>query len=169
MNQDRATQLLEIARAIAGAQPDFQIVRGPGVGDRATHAFMRELRSRATTLFKKDFAEKRICGPTAFAADFYFPDEGTVVEVALGLPNPGSEFEKDILKAIVAQDHGNDVRRLFFISRAGAAKKCSQPGRAAFVSWAKANHGLRIEVHELGGEPRPPRQRNRTPPAAAAV
>ena len=155
MIHDRPTRLLTLARAIADGNPDFQAVRGPGDGDRATHTFMRELREQANATFGHDYAEQRICGETAFAADFYFPDEATVVEVALGLPNSASEFEKDILKAIVAQDYNYyPVRRLFFISRAGAARKCAQPGRRAFMSWAKAKHALLIEVHELGGEPR---------------
>lgn len=115
---------------------------------------MRELRARATAAFGHDHAEQKICGETAFAADFYFPEEATVVEVALGLPNPASEFEKDILKAIVAQDYDYKVHRLFFISRAGAAKKCAQLGRTALMAWAKAKHELSVEVHELGGEPR---------------
>jgi hypothetical protein len=46
------------------------------------------------------------------------------------------------------------VTRLVFISRAGAAKKCCQPGRTAVKSWAKAKHGLDIEVHDLQGEAR---------------
>lgn len=95
-----------------------------------------------------------MCGETSFAADFYFPEEATIVEVALGLPNPASEFEKDVLKAIMAQDFGYRVRRLFFISRAGSLKKCDQPGRTAVRQWAQTKHQLQIEVHELGGEPR---------------
>ena len=126
--------LLDLARSIAASTTDFQAVRGPGDGDRATRAFMRELRERAKGAFGVDLAEKAMCGETSFAADFYFPEEATVVEVALGLPNPASEFEKDILKAIVARDHGHVVSRLFFISRAGAKSKCAQPDRAAFIA-----------------------------------
>lgn len=115
---------------------------------------MKTLRSRAFELFGRDFSECKICGETSFAVDFYFPEEATIVEVALGLPNPLSEFEKDVLKAIIAQENGSEVRRLFFISRAGARKKCSQPGRSTVIKWALENHGLQIEVHDLGGEPR---------------
>ena len=160
MIRDLSAQLVEFAREIAAATPDFQAVRGPGAGDRATHAFMGDLRERAKAAFGVDCAEQRICGETAFAPDYYFREEGTIVEVALGLPNPASEFEKDILKAIIAQDYGYPVRRLVFISRAGAAKKCSQPGRSAFIRWAKTKHQIDIEVCELGGEPR---RRHRAP------
>lgn len=159
---DRPTQLLEIARTIAGENPQFQAVLGPGDGDRATRRFMDQLRAEAVRVFGRDYSEQKICGETAFAADFYFPEEATVVEVALGLPNPNTEFEKDILKAIVAQDYNYPVRRLFFISRPGGAKKCSQPGRSAFIEWAKQRHNLHIEVHELGGTPRMRRRRQGT-------
>jgi hypothetical protein len=115
---------------------------------------MRQLRDLAVAELGADYSEKKICGATDFAVDFYFPAEATIVEVALGLPNPASEFEKDILKAIMAQDAGNQVSRLFFIARAGAAKKCAQPGRSAVREWAQAKHNLLVEVHELGGEPR---------------
>ena len=86
--------------------------------------------------------------------DFYVAEEQTIVEVALGLPNPGSEFEKDVQKAIIAQDYGFEVRKLIFISRPGASKKCLQPGRTAIIDWAKSKHRLEIEVHDLPGEPR---------------
>jgi hypothetical protein len=158
---DRPSKLLELARDIASGNPEFQSVLGPGVGDHATGTFMRQLRAMAASAFGNDYSECKLCGKTAFAVDFYFPDEGTIVEVALGLPNPSTEFEKDILKAIMAQELGHSVHRLFFISRPGAVKKCAQPGRTAIKEWARAKHGLVIEVHELGGEPRRRHRRTR--------
>jgi hypothetical protein len=153
--------LIRLAREIADATPDFQDVRGAGDGDRATNAYMAALRLRATEELSTDYSEKRICGNNEFAVDFYIPEESTIVEVALGLPNPACEFEKDILKAIMAQDGGASVSRLVFISRAGAFKRCNQPGRAGFRDWAKAKHDLEIEIHDLPGEPRVRKRRNR--------
>ena len=150
-HMDKPARLLELAREIASAIPDFGKVKGPGAGDRATQSFMRKLGDRAHKAFGEDHSEKKICGDNKFAVDFYFPEEATIVEVALGLPNPASEYEKDILKALMAQDLGHEVRRLFFISRPGAAKKCSEPGRDALTQWA-AKHQLAIEVHELAGD-----------------
>lgn len=152
MNEART--LLKLARDIASNSAEFQAVRGPGIGDKATGVFMKELRQRSRLAFGEDYSEKRLCGDNALAVDFYFPAQGAIVEVALGLPNPTTEFEKDILKAIMAQELGHRVTMLFFISRAGAIRKCSQPGRSAMVKWAHANHKLDIEVHELPGEPR---------------
>lgn len=154
MKYDRAVQLLQIAKEISNESRDFQVVKGPGAGNRATNAFLAKLRERAISAFGEDFSEQKICGDTSHAVDFYFPSEATIVEVALGLPNPATEYEKDLLKAVMAQGNGYDVKRLFFISRPGAAKKCRQPGRVAIAAWAKVTHNLAIEVHELDGEPR---------------
>jgi hypothetical protein len=150
----KAARLLRLARDLAASIPDFQNIKGAGEGDHATLRFMRDLRKHAVVEFGQDHSERAIAGANASKVDFYFENEATVVEVALGLPNPNTEFEKDILKALMAQDAGHKVERLFFISRAGAAKKCAQPARAGFIKWAATKHGLKIEVHELGGEPR---------------
>lgn len=150
---DRVAILVQLARDIAEADPDFQVVKGPSLGDRATAHFLAELRRRALEAFGSDFSERKICGATSYAVDFYFGPERTVVEVALGLPNPSSEFEKDILKCMVAKDYVQ-VDRLVLISRPGGEKKCSQPGRTALMEWARTKHGLEIAVFDLGGVPR---------------
>lgn len=115
---------------------------------------MKELARRANARFREDISERKICGKTGLRVDFYFDVERTVVEVALGLPNPLSEFEKDILKAIIARETCAGVDRLIFISRAGGKAKCQQPGRASFVEWARRFHNLVIDVHDLPGERR---------------
>jgi hypothetical protein len=152
--QNHVDTLAGLASALAARTPDFQAVKGAGEGDHATNSFMRHLRADAEAALRADFSEKKICGNNSFAADFYFPAEGAIVEVALGLHNPASEFEKDILKAFMARESGHLVRRLVFIARAGAAKKCAQPGRSAVIAWARAKHDLAIEIRELPGTPR---------------
>ena len=151
--EDRIQVLVRLAREIALEIPDFQTPKGAGEGDKATARFLKELRKRVFDAFDCECWEKRICGPTAYAVDFYLEAEATVIEVALGLPNPSTEFEKDILKAIIAQDY-TPVKRLVLISRAGGERKCEQPGRAELRKWASTKHSLQIDVFDLGGEPR---------------
>ena len=163
--EDRVQQIVELAREIAAADPNFQSIKGAGVGDRATAKFLAELRKRVFEAFGDECWEKKICGPTAYAVDFYLEAENAAIELALGLPNPSSEFEKDILKAIIAQDYF-PVRRLVLISRAGGEKKCRQPGRSALRNWALTKYNLQIDVFDLGGEPR---KRNRVRRSRASV
>ena len=141
-----------MAQTLVAADSLFFNVKGPGAGNKATNAFMSALRARAREAFGADFAERRICGDSGLCVDYYFPREATIVEIALGLRNPKTEFEKDILKAIMAQEASNQVTRLLFISKPGAIKKCTQPGRRDIIEWARTKHRLAVEVRELRAE-----------------
>ena len=94
-----AERLVGVAEQLANEIVGFFEVAGPGKGDARTQAFMKELGVRAENEFGQNFAEREICGRTALRPDFYFPEEGSIVEVALSLRNPNSEFERDLLKA----------------------------------------------------------------------
>jgi len=142
--------LYEIANDLAKDTPGFFEKKGPGKGNFATNDFIAELSSRTISKFGEDFAEKHICGDNSLAVDYHFPSEETVVEIALGLRNPNTEFEKDILKVVMAQDNGHTVSRLVFISKPGGISKCNQPGRRAVIDWLKKSHGVVTEVLELG-------------------
>jgi hypothetical protein len=147
----KAEQLLEMAIEVATTFGHFQLAKGPGAGNSRTNLFVRALNDRAVAKFGQKHHERQLCEQTDLRADYYFEDEGTIVEIALGLPNPNTEFEKDILKALVARDRGLAVEHLIFISRAGAIAKCNQPGRPAMVEWARRVHDLKITILELGG------------------
>jgi hypothetical protein len=88
-------KVIELAQQLAEETPGFFEVKGAGVGDRATNAFMVELRKRAAATLGEDLAERCICGENNLAVDFFFPEEAAVLEVAFSLRNPASEFERD--------------------------------------------------------------------------
>jgi hypothetical protein len=142
-------RLLSLAQNLALERPGFFDVKGPSAGDKDTAAFMSALRIRAADAFRADFAEQKICGPNGLCVDYYFPEDGVIVEIAMGLRNPNSEFERDILKAIMAKDAGYVVRQLAFIAKPGASKKCSQPSARAIIDWAARAHGLTVTVQEI--------------------
>lgn len=130
----KADQLFSLAQGVADERLTFFEIKGPSIGDHDTAQFMLELRRQAGQAFGMDHSEKKICGANNLCVDFYFAEEATIVEVALGLRNPTSEYERDVLKAIMAKECGNPVNHLLFISKPGAAKRLSQPGAAAIIS-----------------------------------
>jgi hypothetical protein len=144
----RADMLLKMIQQLADEHPEFFDTKGPGKGDHATNRFMAEIRQRAENTFGQDFSEQKMCGDTGHKVDFYFPDEATIVEIALSLRNPTTEFEKDILKALLAQEV-HPVERLVLIGKPGAVRNCTRPGRQAFIDWARRTHSLNIEVHDI--------------------
>ena len=133
----KSERLLEIASDLVSGLPAFFEIQGPSVGDRATSSFMRELRLRCAAAFDADFAEQRICGENGLTVDYYFPDEGAIVEIALSL------------KAIMARDAGHPVQSLVFITKPGGAKRCGQPGARAMIEWAARAHSLTVTIREL--------------------
>jgi hypothetical protein len=103
---DRVDHLAAIAQRLADERPVFFQIKGPSVGDHDTAAFMKELRVRAEAYFGADYSEQKVCGANNLCVDFHFPEEETIVEVALGLRNPTSEYERDVLKALMAKEAG---------------------------------------------------------------
>lgn len=146
---NRVDRLIELAQEIVVEDPDFFQTTGPGEGNRRTNAFMRELQSRAEEAFNQDLSEKRICGSTRLAVDFYFQEESTIVEVALSLRNSNTEFEKNILKALMAQKTGQAVNKLLFLSKPAAKRKHSQPSSRDVIKWVRRNHDIQVEIKEL--------------------
>lgn len=147
---DRPDELFKLAQKIADERPTFFDKKGPGIGDRDTSAFMKELKKRAEDKFGCDLAEQRICGDNNSTVDFYFCEEETVVEIALSLRNSLSEFEKDIIKAILAlKVGGHPVKKLVFVSKREAKKRHQEPLSRSIISWVKKDYGIDVEIKEL--------------------
>ena len=142
-------KLFELAQNLAKKTYGFLETKGPGIGNHATNQFISQLVALSTKEFGKDYSEQNICGNNALAVDFYFPEEGVIVEIALGLKNPNTEYEKDILKALMAKNIGHNVKKLFFISKPGGEKKCKQPGRIAVKEWLLNSSSIELEVWDL--------------------
>lgn len=149
MVQQKAERLFHAAQKIAEQIPDFFETKGPGRGDRATADFMDKLRKVAEGIFGQDYSEKKACDDANFIIDFYFPDEATAVEIALGLDKPLSEYERDIFKCLLARESGCQVTRLVFISKPGASQRQSAPGPKAIADLVKRHFGLQTEILEL--------------------
>ena len=142
-------RLFEIAQQLASNDPVFFRVKGPGVGNRSTNLFMQSLRAQVQEEFGPRLAERKLSGDSELRVDFYLEKEATIVEVALGLKKPNSEFEKDIMKALMAKDEGHAVKRIVFISKPGGEKKCNQPGRRDIIQWVEAKHQITVQVRDL--------------------
>jgi len=141
--------LYKEAQSIANDIPEFLNPNGPGKGNIITNNFMKTLKQRMSVLLNDDFSEKKICDGNEFAVDYYFPSESTIVEIALSIKKPNSEYEKDILKAVIAKENGLSVKRLIFISKEGAKKKCNQPARKRIKEWLNKNYDIQLEVWEF--------------------
>ncbi len=141
--------IVQIAKEVAAQTPDFHKVKGPGTGDKANHSFMAELRKRVKDALGDDYAEKKISGEIKSAVDFYIPSERTIIEIALSLKVPMSEFHKDIFKALLAKDNGMEVEHLVFVAKPGAQKRHGAPASVAIIQWLKKYYSIAVTIEEL--------------------
>src|SRR5215471_10657784 len=111
--------LYMLATGLANKTSDFYKVKNAGAGDHASNQFMKNLRELARMAFGTDYSEKNVCKDTKHAFDFYIPEESSIIEIALSLHNPGSEYEKDIFKCLLAREEGLKIDRLLFIAKPG--------------------------------------------------
>jgi hypothetical protein len=146
---NKTQDLYNEAQKISNEIPNFFNAMGAGKGNLITNDFMGRLRTKMFKLLSYDYSEKRICTENALTVDYYFPDERTIVEVALGLKKPNSEYEKDILKTLIARENNIEVDKLVFIAKPDAIKKCNQPARKRIRKWLEDNHQIIIEVLEI--------------------
>ena len=145
----KTEKILTLAQTIADERPHFFEKKGAGVGDKDTNSFMAELRLRTQQALGGDFSERQICGNNNLSVDYFIPDENSIIEVALSLRNPNTEYERDLLKAIMAKEQGEPVLKLVFLSKPGAIKRHQQPSSVAMKDWIFNNHGIEVVIKEL--------------------
>jgi hypothetical protein len=153
---DAVLEILSFCNEAAGNKDTFEEPKGAGDGDKATAKFLAAVQAKVEALNSTvHYAfidhEKAIYVGSKSKFDFYIESEATVVEIALSLKNPASEFEKDILKVLVFnQKHINKpITQLVFIGKAGANARCQTEQKKAFVEWAKNVHNLTITIHDI--------------------
>lgn len=145
----KSEHLLLLAQGIAEQTSRFFEKKGPGAGDHAAGAFVHALRQLAKDVFGADYSEKVVCKAAGFRFDFFFADEETAVEFAFGLHNPNSEFERDILKCILAIEDGCKVRKLILVGKPGAIARLGAPAPKAIVALVGKRFDLAVEILEL--------------------
>jgi hypothetical protein len=147
--------VLDLAQKLSEKYQDHFVIKGPGIGDRETNRFINGLRVEVHAKFDDEdkkqavYSEFRLFNTmNSIRVDYWFPDEGTILEIAFGLRNPLSEFERDVLKAVTARDAGLPVSKLVLLSKPGALKRLGAPWYQHVIRWAKKK-GVSMYIFEL--------------------
>lgn len=126
-------------------------VKGPGKGDRATIRFMGRLGEEARARLGSHVrAEEPATDVAGLRFDFWLPRERTAVEVALGLGNAASEWEKDLFKALLAKQHRKRIRKLVFFTLPKGVKVRNSPSAREEIRYLKSR-GIDVKLLPLRG------------------
>ena len=148
MFSTQVSTVLDLAQNLAVAHPALFLIQGPGRGDRVTAAYIKALRNAAAERLGRDFAECSLTSSHGARVDYWFPEERTILEIAFGLRNPLSEFERDVLKAVMARAAGVSVEHLVLLAKPGAHSRLKAPWFRAVIRWARSQ-GITVHVREL--------------------
>jgi hypothetical protein len=147
-----AEHIFEMGQQIANRTPGFQKPMGPGkdAGNGVTNEFLRALDIAVSDNWPVKVRRQEPVAPgVKYTFDYFIPGEDTAVEIALSIRNIVTEFEKDIFKAILANESGKRVRRLVLIGKTGSVKRQNGTGPNAIKAWVKKNCDIQIDVMEL--------------------
>jgi hypothetical protein len=81
--------------------------------------------------------------------DFWLEDEFTIMEMEFNILSSPPVLEKEIFKALLAKDAGNDVRHLILIGDPGSVILSQAPGAVAIIDWVERRHQIRAQIWEL--------------------
>ena len=150
VNYDKVERFTEVIHTLIADWGRFIRILKPDAAAHAATTFKNELRSRAFAEFAVDYALSPTGGQGGPVADFYLPEEATIVTIAFDLRESNGEFERSILKALMVQTAGRVVTRLLFLAKAGARARCNTPIRKSITEWAASEYGLQVEIREMG-------------------
>jgi hypothetical protein len=83
------------------------------------------------------------------SVDFWLEDEQTIIEMEFDILSSPPVLEKEVFKALLAKDGGNDVRHLILIGDPGSALLAQAPTPASIINWVERRHQIRVQIWEL--------------------
>lgn len=99
--------VLHATRTVSRGMPTIFEKAGPGEGNRRTSDFMENLRKEVRNRLADDvIPEHALMDDCVAKVDFWIPSVEAVVEIGFGLRNPNREFERDMLKVLIARERG---------------------------------------------------------------
>lgn len=90
-----------------------------------------------------------LCKESRQMVDFWLPDEHAIVELELNLAGATPLLEKEVVKALLAKDAGQDVRHLILIGDPGSVQRHQSSTAKAVMHWVERQHQIRVEIWEL--------------------
>jgi hypothetical protein len=89
------------------------------------------------------------------SVDFWLEDEFTIMEMEFNILSSPPVLEKEIFKALLAKDAGNDVRHLILIGDPGSVILAQAPAAVAIIDWVERRHQIRAQIWELTDQSEP--------------
>ena len=144
----KAQRIFKLAQEGADAYRMFKLRRA-GAGTPFVNEVINHLKFLVAQEFGSDVVNRFLSTANRQAVDFWLEDEHTIIEMEFDILTSPPVLEKEVFKALLARDAGNDVRQLVLISDPGAALLSHAPTPASIIEWVERWHQIRVQIWDL--------------------
>ncbi len=143
----KAERIFQLAQEGADAYHMFEL-RRVGAGT----LFVNEVINHLKSIVIQEFGTK---GVTQFLGKkengqpvaFWLEDEQTIMEMEFDILSSPLLLEKEVFKALLAKDAGNNVQHLILIGDPGSVLLSQTPRSKSIMAWVEQYHQIRYLLH----------------------
>ena len=144
----KAERIFQLAQDGADAYHMFK-ARRAGAGSPYVNEVINHLKFLVVQEFGAGAVNQFLSKETRQSVDFWLEDEQTMIEMEFNILSSPPVLEKEVFKALLAKDAGNDVRHLILIGDPGSALLVQAPTPASIINWVERRHQIRVQIWEL--------------------
>ena len=144
----KAERIFQLAQEGADAYRMFK-ARRAGAGTPYVNEVINHLKFRVTQELGAGVVNQFLSKESRQAVDFWLEDEQTIMEMEFNILRSPPVLEKQVFKALLAQDGGKDVRQVILIGDPGAGLLAQAPGPVSVMNWVQRRYDLRVQIWEL--------------------
>ena len=145
---NKAQRIFKLAQEGADAYRMFKLRRA-GAGTPFVNEVINHLKFLVAQEFGSDVVNRFLSTANRQAVDFWLDDEHTIIEMEFDILTSPPVLEKQVFKALLAKDAGNDVRQLVLIGDPGAALLSHAPTPSSIIEWVERRHQIRVQIWDL--------------------
>lgn len=144
----KAARIFDLAQEVADAY-DLLHARRAGSGDSYTREVVDHLKALVVEELGPGIVNQFLCKSNGPMVDFWIEEEQAIVEVEYSMWSSDPLLEKEVFKALLAQDAGRDVQQLILIGDPGSVRRWQAPTPRSIMNWVERTHGLHVQLWEL--------------------
>jgi hypothetical protein len=144
----KAERIFQLAQEGADVYHMFK-ARRAGAGTAYVNEVINHLKFLVAQEFGTGVVNQFLSKEARHSVDFWLEDEQTIIEMEFNILSSPPVLEKEVFKALLAKDAGNDVRHLILIADPGSALLAQAPTPASIINWVERRHQIRVQIWEL--------------------
>jgi hypothetical protein len=145
---NKAERIFQLAQENADFYHMYKLRRA-GAATPFVNEVVNHLKSRVAQEFGTEVINQFLSHQHGQSVDFWLEDEQAIMELEFDILSSPPVLEKQIFRALLAKDAGNDVKRLILIGDPGAALLLQAPTPKAVIDWVKRHYQIGVEIWEL--------------------